>query len=113
MTFGYGGTPPLLVLPSLRIPPGDRVAVLGPSGSGKTTLMRMLSGLYRPDWGRVFLDHYDMKHLLSRFVREFVGYVPQDVRLFSGTLRDNLRLGLPQPSEERARARVRRPVCRT
>ena len=98
--FGYGEAGPSLVVPSLRIDPGERVAVLGPSGSGKTTLMRILSGLYRPTDGQVFLDHYNLGLTSPGFVREFVGYVPQDVRLFSGTLRDNLTLGLPRPSEE-------------
>ena len=74
--------------------------MLGPSGSGKTTLMRILSGLYRPTDGQVFLDHYNLGLISPGFVREFIGYVPQDVRLFSGTLRDNLTLGLPRPSEE-------------
>ena len=98
--FGYGEAGPSLVVPSLRIDPGERVAVLGPSGSGKTTLMRILSGLYRPTDGQVFLDNYNLGLISPGFVREFVGYVPQDVRLFSGTLRDNLTLGLPRPSEE-------------
>ena len=91
---------PSLVVPSLRIDPGEQVAVLGPSGSGKTTLMRILSGLYRPTDGQVFLDNYNLGLISPGFVREFIGYVPQDIRLFGGTLRDNLTLGLPRPSEE-------------
>ena len=100
VSFGYVPTGPTLVLPSLRIGPGERVAVLGPSGSGKTTLLRLLSGLYEPAEGQVFLDHYDLRLVSSDFARGVIGYVPQDVRLFSGTLRDNLTLGLPVPSED-------------
>lgn len=98
--FGYGPELMTLTVASLQIGPGERVAVLGPSGSGKTTLMRVLSGLYRPTTGGVFLDHHDIALVQPDFVREVIGYVPQDVRLFSGTLRDNLTLGLPNPSEE-------------
>ena len=58
--------------------------------------MRILSGLYPPTDGQVFLDNYNLRLISPGFVREFIGYVPQDVRLFSGTLRD----GLPRPSEE-------------
>lgn len=100
VSFGYVPTGPSLALPSLRIGPGERVAVLGPSGSGKTTLLRLLSGLYEPTEGQVFLDHYDLRLVSSDFARGAIGYVPQDVRLFSGTLRDNLTLGLPAPSED-------------
>ena len=98
--FGYGPESTTLTVASLQIGPGERVAVLGPSGSGKTTLMRVLSGLYHPTTGSVFLDHHDIALVQPDFVREVIGYVPQDVRLFSGTLRDNLTLGLPNPSEE-------------
>ena len=98
--FGYGSEMTTLAVPSLRIGAGERVAVLGPSGSGKTTLMRVLSGLYRPAHGSVFLDHFDIRLVAPEFSRGIIGYVPQDVRLFSGTLRDNLTLGLPNPSEE-------------
>ena len=101
VSFQYGEVgPSFLTVPSLQIRPSERVAVLGPSGSGKTTLMRVLSGLYRPTEGLVFLDNYNLGLVSPAFAREVIGYVPQDVRLFSGTLRDNLTLGLPRPSEE-------------
>jgi ATP-binding cassette subfamily C protein LapB len=89
-----------LNVPKLRIAPGERVAIVGPVGSGKSTLIKVLSGLYRPRSGRVFLGGLDMALLAPEFVREHVGYLPQDVRLFQGTLRENLTIGLPSPSDE-------------
>ena len=98
--FAYGNDQPALQVDTLRIQPGDRVAVLGPVGSGKSTLVKLLSGLYRPSEGRVFLDDVDMANLAPDFVREHVGYLSQDVRLFQGTLRENIALGLPSPTDE-------------
>lgn len=97
--FAYMKDVPGLEVPSLLIRPGDRVAVLGTVGSGKSTLIKLLSGLYKPTGGHVFLDGIDMMHLAPEFVREHIGYLPQDVRLFNGSLRYNLSLGLPLPSD--------------
>ena len=98
-TFSYTKDLPGLDVAQLQIAPGDRVAILGSVGSGKTTLVKLLSGLFKPTTGQVYLDQVDMVHLAPEFVREHVGYLPQDVRLFNGTLRHNLTLGLPLPSD--------------
>jgi ATP-binding cassette subfamily C protein LapB len=100
LRYAYGADQPAVTVDSLRIHPGERVAVLGAVGSGKSTLIKVLSGLYRPSEGRVFLDDVDMTNLEPDFVREHIGYLAQDVRLFQGTLRDNLALGLPSPSDQ-------------
>ena len=97
--FGYEESLSSLSIPTLKISAGERVAVLGPSGSGKTTFLRLLSGLYRPTTGRVFLDQHDMELLAPDYLRETIVYTPQDVKLFSGTLRDNLLMGIPSPTE--------------
>lgn len=98
LTFGYDQKP-IVSFPALRFLPGQRTAILGAVGSGKSTLLRILAGLYRPVEGRVRLDDYDLQLLADDFVREQISYLPQDVRLFSGTLRENLTLGLPLVSE--------------
>jgi ATP-binding cassette subfamily C protein LapB len=98
--FAYGRDQPVLMVERLQIQPGERVAVLGAVGSGKSTLIKALSGLYRPGQGRVFLDGVDMVNLAPEFVREHIGFLPQDIRLFQGTLRENLALGLPSPSDQ-------------
>ena len=81
-----------LDIPALHIPPGQRVAVLGANGSGKSTLLKLLAGLYEPQGGRILLDGVDIGQLHPRDLRRAVGYLSQDVRLFAGTLRDNLNM---------------------
>jgi ATP-binding cassette subfamily C protein LapB len=98
-SFSYSSELQAVKPTKLVIRPGERIAILGPVGSGKSTLIKLLSGLYKPTEGRVFLDGVDMTHLAYDFVREHVGYLTQDVRLFSGTLKDNLTIGLPSPSD--------------
>ena len=100
LVFSYGADAPALKLEDLRFSAGERVAILGAVGSGKSSLIKALSGLYQPSEGRVLLDNIDMRHLAPEFVREHIGYLPQDVRLFQGTLRENLALGLPSPTDE-------------
>ena len=99
--FGYQPEKPTLEVPILTLRPGERVAVLGSVGSGKSTLVKLLSGLYKPSSGAMYLDGMDVTQIAPEFVREHIGYLPQDVRLFNGTLRENLTLGLPTPSDTR------------
>ena len=80
---------------SLRFEPGERVAILGRIGSGKSTILRIIGGLYRPAEGLVDVDGVDLRQLDPGDFRLKVGYVPQDSRLFNGTLRDNVLLGRP------------------
>lgn len=99
VAFAYAKGVPGVDVQALQIRPGERVAILGAVGSGKSTFIKLLSGLYKPLEGQVFLDGVDMSHLAVEHVRENIGYLPQDVRLFKGSLRDNLILGLPTPSD--------------
>lgn len=98
-TFSYSDTAVALHPTNLIIQPGARIAIIGPVGSGKSTLIKLLSGLYKPTAGRAFLDGVDMTHIAPEYLRENVGYLTQDVRLFSGTLRENVTLGLPSPTD--------------
>lgn len=97
--FQYEPGQTVLNIPGLQISAGERVAILGAVGSGKSTLIKLLSGLYQPKQGQSYLDDIDMFQLAPEFVREHVAYLPQDIRLFNGSLRDNLTLGLPNPSD--------------
>lgn len=99
VTSHYHGSRALTV-PQLIIRPGEKIGVLGPVGSGKTTLLRILSGMYKPQEGRVLLDGIDIAHIDKHLLAGHIGYVQQDGRLFSGTLRDNLILGQIDPGDE-------------
>jgi ATP-binding cassette subfamily C protein LapB len=84
---------------SLSIRPGERVAVLGRVGSGKTTLHKLILGLYQPSAGAVLVDGVDTRQLDPAELRRNIGYVPQDVTLFYGSLKDNLRLAAPEADD--------------
>ena len=99
ITSHYQGSRALMV-PQLTIRPGEKIGILGPVGSGKTTLLRVLSGMFKPQEGRVLLDSIDLAHIDKPLLAEHIGYVQQDGRLFSGTLRDNLILGQVDPGDE-------------
>lgn len=99
VSYAYRENKPALQVEGLEFRPGERVALVGPVGSGKSTLIKVLSGLHKPQTGTVFLDGVDIMNLAPEFVREHVGYLPQDVRLFQGTLRENLTIGLPTPND--------------
>ncbi|WP_147114662.1 ATP-binding cassette domain-containing protein [Tateyamaria sp. syn59] len=92
---------PTLDLPGVQIMPGQRVAVLGSNGAGKSSLLKLLSGVYAPTKGRVLIDGTDMAQIEPRDLRRLIGYLGQDVRLFSGTLRDNLNLTLLERDDDR------------
>jgi ATP-binding cassette subfamily C protein LapB len=80
---------------SLKIEPGERVAFVGKIGSGKSTLLRMIAGLYQPIEGQVKIDNIDIRQIDPVDFRHHIGYVTQDLRLFRGTLRENIFLGRP------------------
>jgi ATP-binding cassette subfamily C protein LapB len=98
-TFAYSEDSQAVNSVNLNITPGEKVAVIGPVGSGKSTLIKMLSGLYLPSKGKVFIDEVDMSHIDPEFLRESIGYLTQDIRLFNGSLRYNLTIGLASPSD--------------
>ena len=106
--FAYARERMALEVERLEIAAGQRVALVGPIGSGKSTLLKLASGLYRPSEGRVFVGGMDAALLAPAVLREHVGYLPQEARLFSGTLRDNLVLGLADPGDEAILAAARR-----
>lgn len=93
-----------LDVPGVVIKPGQRVTILGANGSGKSTLLKLMAGLYGPTKGRVLLDGTDMGQIDQRDLRRNIGYLSQDVRLFAGSLRDNLNLTQLERDDDRLMA---------
>jgi ATP-binding cassette subfamily C protein LapB len=81
---------------SLHIKPGEHVAMLGRVGSGKSTMLRLMLGLYQPTGGAIRIDGVDIRQLDPSELRRNIGYVPQDVTLFFGSLKENILLASPQ-----------------
>lgn len=97
VTFSYPGPDAVEVLRevSFRIKPGERVGIIGKVGSGKSTINRLILGLYQPTSGSIKIDGVDIRQLDPAELRKAIGYVPQDVMLFYGTLRENITVGMP------------------
>ena len=100
MHFAYEPGKPVLRDINLRIKPGEHVAFIGRIGSGKSSLFRLLMGFAEADAGQIRIDGIDVRHLDPVDVRQAIAYVPQDVRLIKGTMRDNLRLKSPQATDQ-------------
>lgn len=98
--FSYPESPISIHVGALHIKPGEKVGVLGPIGAGKSTLLRLLGGLYHPQQGRVLIDGLDMAQVSRQVLSQQIGYLQQDHRLFEGSLRENLLIGLPDPGDE-------------
>lgn len=98
VSFAYPGEHSVEVLRelSLRIAPGEHVGIIGKVGSGKSTLNRLILGLYQPSAGSIRIDGVDSRQIDPAELRHAIGYVPQDVTLFYGTLRENITIGMPQ-----------------
>jgi ATP-binding cassette subfamily C protein LapB len=102
--FAYGKSPPAVQVKQLMVAQGERIGILGTVGSGKSTLLRVMAGMYRPTQGRVLIDGLDVSHVARESMSRHVSYVQQDHRLFEGTLRQNLLVGLPNPGDDAVKA---------
>ncbi|MGR3934328.1 ABC transporter ATP-binding protein [Streptomyces sp. BRA346] len=107
VTFGYDPDRPVLSDVSLRIEPGETVAVVGASGSGKSTLSMLLPRFYDVTDGAVRIGGHDVRELTYDSLRAAIGLVPEDSFLFSDTVRANLAYGLPDADDEQIRAAAR------
>ncbi|MCK5893746.1 MAG: type I secretion system permease/ATPase [Endozoicomonadaceae bacterium] len=86
---------------SFTINPGQKIGVLGRIGSGKSTLGKLLLRLYLPSKGAVYVDGKDINQINPYVLRRNIGYVPQDVQLFFGTIKDNIKIGVEYIDDER------------
>ncbi|GGG15654.1 ABC transporter ATP-binding protein [Paenibacillus aceti] len=101
VSFRYPGSD-LRVLEdiSFQVEPGQRVAIMGATGSGKSSLVQLIPRLYEPTRGIIRIDGRDIAHIDSSRLRGSIGYVPQEILLFSGTIRDNIAWGREDAAEE-------------
>jgi ATP-binding cassette subfamily C protein LapB len=108
VAFAYFGTAPgtaanrapALSIPQLHITAGQKIALLGTIGAGKSTLLKVLAGLYAPGHGQVLLDGLDIQQIDRPRLSRSIGYLAQDAKLLSGTLRVNLTAGLGAPPSD-------------
>ncbi len=84
---------------SLEIKPGEKVMILGKTGSGKSTLAQLLLRFYDPDKGAIFIGDKNIRYASLKALRNYISYVPQDIFLFSDTVANNIRFGLPVQKE--------------
>ena len=85
---------------SITIEKGQLYGLIGPNGAGKTTIFNLLTGVYKPDGGRILLDGKDIRDVKLKDLRDEIGIVQQDVYLFAGTIIDNIRYGRPDATDE-------------
>ncbi|MFH0748485.1 MAG: ABC transporter ATP-binding protein [Candidatus Bathyarchaeota archaeon] len=104
VTFGYDPKNPVLDGINLRITPNSTVAIVGPTGAGKTTLINLVYRFYDPQKGKVTIDGYDLREVELKSLRNQLAIVLQDPFLFSGTIKDNMKYGKLDASDEEVEA---------
>lgn len=101
VSFRYDPTrDPALLGVSFDVEPGEMVAIVGFTGSGKSTLLKLIAGMYKPQAGALLLDGVDLRQLNVLDLRRSMAYVPQEIRMFHGTIAQNLRLNNCMASQE-------------
>ena len=100
VSFDYGNGVPVLKDIDLHIEPGQCLAVVGPSGGGKTTLCQLLPRFYDVCAGSVKVDGVDVRDVTQSSLRRNIGMIQQDVFMFAGTIRENIRYGRPDATDE-------------
>jgi ATP-binding cassette, subfamily B, bacterial len=109
VTFRYPARPETSALNgvSLRVAPGETVALVGPSGAGKTTILQLLMRFYDPQSGRITLDGVALSDMERADFRRAMALVPQDPVIFAASARDNIRFGRPEASDAEVEAAAR------
>lgn len=101
VSFNYPGTEvPALSSVSFTINPGEKVAMIGRIGSGKSTIAKLILKLYEPTNGKILIDDIDIAQIDPADLRRFVSYVPQDINLFRGTIKENIVSSEQHPAVE-------------
>ena len=103
VTFRYGNRRPVLNHISFSIPKGHKVALVGSSGSGKSTVAKLLLKYYEPEDGSITIDGVDIGEYSNESLRQAIGYVPQNIELFSKSIYDNIRASKPNATLNEAK----------
>ncbi len=111
VTFSYTQEQRLIEDFNLHVKPGQRVAIVGPTGCGKTTLINLLMRFYDVKDGSIRVDGADIRHVTRESLRKNYGMVLQETWLHSGTIRDNLRMGRPDATDEEIIAATKASHC--
>jgi ATP-binding cassette, subfamily B, multidrug efflux pump len=98
LTFSYNGRPVLKNI-NLQIPSGKSVAIVGATGAGKTTLVSLIPRLYDAPPGALLIDGVPVREIPLKTLRSHIGFVPQETFLFSDTVRENIKFGIPSASD--------------
>jgi ATP-binding cassette subfamily C protein LapB len=99
--YSFSENIPAISVSELKIQSGERVAIIGTIGSGKSTLLRLLSGILAAQRGSVLVDNMDVTQISRQVISRQIGYLQQEHRLFQGSIRDNLLIGLVDPGDDR------------
>jgi ATP-binding cassette subfamily B protein len=107
VTFAYGTNEPVLHDVTLHVASGERLALVGPTGAGKSTLAKLIARFYDPSSGAVRVDGIDLRDATMDSLRKRVVVVPQEGFLFAGTLRENVRVGRPEATDDEVETALR------
>ena len=107
VSFRYGKGEEVLSDFSLRVKAGETIALVGATGAGKSTIVNLLCRFYEPTEGVIRVDGVDYRERSQLWLQSHLGYVLQEPRLFSGTIRDNIRYGRPDATDEEVRRAAR------
>ena len=108
VSFSYSDGTEVLKNVTLKVPSGTSLAVVGPSGGGKTTLCHLLPRFYDVTGGRITVDGKDVRAITQDSLRRNIGIIQQDVFMFAGTVRENIRYGRPDATDEEVEEAAKR-----
>lgn len=111
ISFGYPGRAPTFEHLDLHITAGQKVGVVGASGAGKSTLIQLLQRLDDVQGGRILIDGQDVRFVSQNSLREKIAVVPQETALFNRSIRENIRYGRPDATDEQVVEAARRAFC--
>ncbi len=107
VSFSYNSDEPVLKEVSFHAHPGQTMALVGPTGAGKTSIVNLLTRFYEPDEGDIFIDGYNIRRVTRRSLRSCLGVVLQDTYLFSESVKDNIRYGRLDATDEEVKMAAR------